>query len=196
MEISKEKKALRARLLDIRMDMNAETWSRRSKQIVDELKQLPEFLKAERIHCYVSMNQRHEIETHSLIQELLNENKKVIVPVTNFEEGTLQHIPLESWNELNENKWGILEPKSSTPYQGEFDVILVPLLAADKKFNRLGYGKGFYDRFLSSTNATKIGLLFHEYLMNQIPVDDHDEKLDILITDEITLRRNNDEISA
>jgi 5-formyltetrahydrofolate cyclo-ligase len=73
-------------------------------------------------------------------------------------------------------------------------LIIVPLLAADKNFNRLGYGKGFYDRFLEKEEATRVGLLFDEFIFDSIPVEDFDEKLDILISEKRLLSRNNSEL--
>lgn len=129
------------------------------------------------------MNDRKEVNTHSLLKDLISSGKKVIVPVTDFETGELKHSELWSFKDLKENKWGVLEPDEIHPQKQKTDLILVPLLAADKDFNRLGYGKGFYDRFLKKENAVKIGLLFDGFLVDQIPVENFDEKLDILITE-------------
>ena len=70
------------------------------------------------------------------------------------------------------------------------------MLAADKDFNRLGYGKGFYDRFLKKENAVKVGMLFDDFLIDQVPVEKFDEKLDILITEKKILRRNNSDLGS
>jgi 5-formyltetrahydrofolate cyclo-ligase len=58
------------------------------------------------------------------------------------------------------------------------------LAAADRKCNRLGYGKGFYDRFLKKTKAKKVGLVFSDFLFDEIPTEEFDEKLDVIITEE------------
>ncbi|HAW79119.1 MAG TPA: hypothetical protein DCX27_05000 [Balneola sp.] len=84
-----------------------------------------------------------------------------------------------------------MEPENVDPSAGGIDIIIVPLLAADLHFNRLGYGKGFYDRFLENEKAIKVGVLFSEFILEEIPVEDFDEKLDILISEKKTLRRNN-----
>ncbi len=65
----------------------------------------------------------------------------------------------------------------------QIDLILVPMAAADRTGNRLGYGKGFYDRFLNKANAMKVGLVFSEFLYDEIPTESFDEKLDIIVTD-------------
>ncbi len=190
MGVNERKILLRRELLEKRNNLGPQYWSDKSNRIIKSLKNLQVFKQAEIIHCYVSMNQRNEVNTHPLIQDLLTEGKRVLVPITGFETGELKHTELNTFDELVPNKWGVLEPENYMVSTQEPDVIVIPLLAADSQFNRLGYGKGFYDRFLKTTNATKIGLLFDDFLMDNIPVDYFDEKLDILITDKKILKRN------
>lgn len=196
MSVSDQKSELRARLLKLRKSINEEDWQIRSETIINELKKIPEFITSDVIHCFVSMNDRKEINTHSLLDDLISSEKKVIVPVTDFETGELKHSELRSFKDLRENKWGVMEPVEIHPQTQQTDLILVPLLAADKDFNRLGYGKGFYDRFLKKENAVKVGLLFDDFLLDQIPVENFDEKLDILITEKMILRRNNSDLGS
>jgi 5-formyltetrahydrofolate cyclo-ligase len=196
MSVSDQKSELRARLLKLRKSIKKEDWQSWSETIINELKIIPEFINSDVIHCFVSMNDRKEVNTHSLLKDLISSGKKVIVPVTDFETGELKHSELWSFKDLKENKWGVLEPDEIHPQKQKTDLILVPLLAADKDFNRLGYGKGFYDRFLKKENAVKIGLLFDGFLVDQIPVENFDEKLDILITEKKILRRNNSDLGS
>lgn len=196
MSVSDQKSELRSRLLRLRNSIDIEDWQARSETIINELKKIPEFINSNVIHCFVSMNDRKEINTHSLLNDLISSEKKVIVPVTDFETGVLNHSELRSFEDLKKNKWGVLEPDKIHPQTQETDLILVPLLAADKDFNRLGYGKGFYDRFLKKESAVKIGLLFDDFLLDQIPVENFDEKLDILITEKKILRRNNRDLGS
>lgn len=196
MSVSDQKSELRARLLKLRKSINEEDWQIRSETIINELKKIPEFITSDIIHCFVSMNDRKEVNTHSLLDDLISSGTKVIVPVTDFETGELKHSELKSFKDLKKNKWGVLEPNEIYPQTKEIGLILVPLLAADNEFNRLGYGKGFYDRFLRKENAIKVGLLFDDFLIDQIPVENFDEKLDILITEKKTLRRNNSDLGS
>jgi|AntRauTorcE11897_2_1112592.scaffolds.fasta_scaffold25018_2 5-formyltetrahydrofolate cyclo-ligase len=191
MSISDRKSELRAALLKERLSIPKDDWKLNSRLIFDRLKELDEFKQARIIHTFVSLNERNEVDTHDLIKELLIVGKKVFVPVTNFETGELDHSELTYFGDLELNKWGVPEPKSTRPLIEKLDIILVPLLGADESFNRLGYGKGFYDKFLQSAEALKIGLIFDEFIQSEIPVDDFDEKLDILITEKRILRRNN-----
>ena len=92
------------------------------------------------------------------------------------------------WNKNNPlliNKYGIPEPEPSNKIYP--NILFVPLVAFDKKFNRLGYGGGFYDRYIQKLSKTKkilkIGLAFSYQKINKIPVNKHDKKLDIIITE-------------
>lgn len=190
MTVSDQKTALRSRLILKRNSVSNDDWSLKSRKIIDRLKKLQEFQSSSTIHSYVSMNDRNEVNTHKLIKDLLASKKKVVVPISDFKTGELQHSTLQSFDDLTPNKWGVLEPSNSGFDIEGIQIVLVPLLAADEKFNRLGYGKGFYDRFLSSTKALKVGLIFDEFIFDEIPVEDFDEKLDILITEKKIIRRN------
>lgn len=191
MSVSDRKAALRKDLLDRRNAISQERWKSNSNRIIGNLYKLNEFQSLSVIHTFVSMNERKEVNTHDLIKSLLDEHIEVVVPITDFETGKLNHSLLKSFEDLKKNKWGVLEPTVSNTKKRKIDLILVPLLAADKNFNRLGYGKGFYDRFLASEQALKVGLLFDDFIIDEIPVEDFDEKLDILITEKRILRRNN-----
>lgn len=194
MTISDQKSELRSELLETRKKINDRTWNDDSRAITNKLKDLKEFQSGNVIHCFVSMNNRNEVDTHLFIKEMISSGKNVIVPVTNFETGELEHSLISSFDELEKNKWGVLEPKIVQQTNLQIDLIIVPLLAADKNFNRLGYGKGFYDRFLEKEDATRVGLLFDEFIFDSIPVEDFDEKLDILISEKRLLSRNNSEL--
>ncbi len=93
---------------------------------------------------------------------------------------------MKSWKELSIGSYGILEPRTEKIRKTrveDIDLIIVPGVAFDKKGNRIGHGKGYYDRLLDKTNATKIGLAFEFQLLKEIPTDKHDLPIDILITE-------------
>ncbi len=130
------------------------------------------------------MNDRFEVDTHSLVNSMLLMNKRVIIPVMNMESGTLDHSELTNFSELELNKWGVLEPKELKPLDtSNIDLILVPLLGADLNGNRLGYGKGYYDRFLEKVTAISFGLLFDEFILEKIPIESYDRKLSGIISE-------------
>lgn len=144
-----------------------------------------EFNTSETVHCYVSMNGRREVDTHGLIRDMFSLGKRVVVPVTNFDEGTLSHFVLNSFDDLESNKWGVLEPNGGKQISPkELDLVVIPMVGGDEQGNRIGYGEGFYDRFLKEVLCPKIGLIFERNIIEQIPVEDFDIPLDKIITEQ------------
>jgi 5-formyltetrahydrofolate cyclo-ligase len=180
-----QKQALRAKVLAERSRFSESDWSAKSNVIINQLFQTEAFRQSGLVHTYVSMNSRREVNTEPLIEYILESDKRLFVPITNMEAGTLSHGELTDISELETNKWGVRESRQSRELDLEaLDMIIVPMAAADRKGNRLGYGKGFYDRFLAQAGAVKIGLVFHDFLFEAIPTEEFDEKMDIIITEE------------
>lgn len=184
MEPSKRKNEIRQKLLKVRNKLNQEAYREKSTRIITRLKAQPEFIDAGIIHCYVSMNDRKEVDTHGLLQDLVRSEKKPVVSITHFEDGTLSHRYLDSLDDLRENKWGVLEPvEGEDANVSDLELVIVPMVGGDAEKNRIGYGKGFYDRFLQNVSCPKIGLLFDDCLVQSIPVEPFDISLDKCITE-------------
>lgn len=181
---AQKKQELREKVLAEREQISESDWKAKSETIISSLTDADFFKKAKTVHTYISMNQRGEVCTDQLVEDLLSGEKRVVVPVTNFDEGTLTHSEINAISDLQKNKWGVAEPKQITPVEvGELDLIVVPMAAADKTGSRLGYGKGFYDRFLGETKAIKVGLVFDAFLFDEIPTEEFDKKLDVIISE-------------
>jgi 5-formyltetrahydrofolate cyclo-ligase len=137
-----------------------------------------------RISCFLSMESQREVHTEYILKQLARQNQ-LFVPVSNFLDGTMQHIPFEPGDILALNSYHIPEPIHKKPpiHPIELDVIFIPLLQADVHGNRLGYGKGFYDRYLAlcRPDVIKIGLNFFDPI-SAIPTEKTDIPLDYLIT--------------
>lgn len=184
MDINKKKEALRQQLLDQRTSIPEPEFYGASADIIEALKEQEEYRSAGIIHSYVSMNKRREVETRLLIKEMIARGRDVIVPVTNFESQTLTHIRLQSFSDLEENKWGVLEPKGGEEVSPEaMDLVIVPMVGGDQQCNRIGYGEGFYDRFLKDVRCPKIGLSFDITIVEQLPTEKFDVSLDKIITE-------------
>lgn len=191
MNTHQQKEKLRSELLKRRKFIPEPKFYGLSADIIEKLKGETEFQKAEIVHCYVSMNKRREVETRELLIEMLSKRKRVVVPVTNFENGTLKHIDLTAYEDLEPNKWGVLEPGSGSPVDPEdLELVIVPMVGGDTECNRLGYGEGFYDQFLSQVNCPKVGLIFDQNIVDRIPTEDFDVPLDKIITETRIIRRN------
>ncbi len=181
---SQRKQELREKVLTKRKQISAQEWKSKSDRIISSLTKSDFYKEAQTVHTYISMNERREVCTDNLVENLLKGEKRVVVPVTNFEEGTLTHSEINAISDLQKNKWGVAEPKQIISVEvDELDLIVVPMAAADRRGNRLGYGKGFYDRFLGETPALKVGLVFDAFLFDEIPTEEFDKKLDVIISE-------------
>mgnify|MGYP006303390527 CR=1 FL=1 len=184
MSIQQQKEKFRSKLLEQRESISATEYFGASAAIIERLKDQPEFQSAKTVHSYVSMNKRREVETQELIIEMLSKGKQIVVPVTNIDEHTLNHVHLTSFKDLETNKWGVLEPKSGTEISpSALDLVIIPMVAADEYCNRMGYGKGFYDRFLKQVHAPKIGLIFEQNVVDELPTEEFDIPMDKIITE-------------
>ena len=115
------------------------------------------------VHLFLSMPKFKEIDTTPLITYFRNKNKRIVVSKCNFKDNTLSHFYLEEDTVLSFNKFGVLEPVAAELVEeNKLDLIFIPMLISDDKKFRVGYGKGFYDRFLLNCrkDAKFIGLNF------------------------------------
>ncbi|CAL68121.1 5-formyltetrahydrofolate cyclo-ligase [Christiangramia forsetii] len=116
-------------------------------------------------HIFLSIAEQKEVSTEYLLHILQGKDKEVIIPRSNAETGELTNILLTDQTVIKKNRWNIPEPQDGIEIKSEMlDVVFIPLLAFDKQGHRVGYGKGFYDRFLASCkpDIVKIGLSFFE----------------------------------
>jgi len=142
-----------------------------------------DFMNLQTFHVFVSMSKFNEVNTEYIISELWRQGKEVIVPKMDDKE--LLNCKYTAQTKMVENSWGILEPEDCIKVPNhQIDVVLVPLLISDLKGNRLGYGGGYYDRFLPLLNKeTKfVGINFFEPVEEEIPNESYDIALDYLIS--------------
>lgn len=142
-------------------------------------------------HLFLSIENKKEIQTEFILHILNGKDKNIVISKSDFKEGSLSHYLLTDNTKLRVNSYGIPEPTNGFQVsESTIDVVFIPLLAYDKKGNRVGYGKGFYDRFLSQCPATtlKIGLSFFEPEETQILSSDLDIPLDYCITPSTTYK--------
>lgn len=125
---------------------------------------------------------KDEIHTLGIIEILLRENKRVACP--KITEGIMRFIQVKSIDDFEKGYFGIFEPKGELEIKPEeFDLIFVPLLAYNDAFYRVGYGGGFYDRYLPYTNAFKVGLAYRCLKTELNFQNDFDVKLDAILTE-------------
>ena len=138
-------------------------------------------------HIFLPIKNKNEVDTTTLINVLNGKEKQIIISKSNFETITIKNYVLSDDTILKLNKYGIPEPIKGNEFKSaKIDVVFIPLLAYDLKGNRVGYGKGFYDRFLEklSKNTIKIGLSF--FLPENYISDfgNHDIQMDYCISPE------------
>lgn len=139
------------------------------------------------VHLYMAIEQFNEPDTMSFVSYLRTSfpSIQLVLSKSDFDKGTLINYLWDDTVVLEKNAWGILEPVNGTVVEDtEIDVVLVPLLVVDKLGNRVGYGKGFYDRFLAQCKSTvqKIGLSYFAPVDIIDDVDAWDIPIDRLIT--------------
>jgi 5-formyltetrahydrofolate cyclo-ligase len=132
------------------------------------------------------MEKHREPDTWLVVDRLRREFPHVRIVLPKVEPGDqLVHLEFEGLHQLKKNKWGISEPQQGTKIDPkQIDLVIVPLLAANRHGHRLGYGKGFYDRFLSDTrpDCLKIGYSLLDLYVGELPQDVWDAKLTHVIT--------------
>ena len=183
---------LRKEILSKRNRLTLQQIASMSGRIELSLLDRSEIKTAETVFTYV--NFRSEVSTREIINQLLHQGKQVAVPITRVKEKRLDIVTIsDPENDLVPGYWGIPEPREELVDQkliapGDIDVIILPGSVFDKRCGRFGYGGGYYDRLLSQIPAAKrIALAFDLQVVNEIPLKDHDEILDFVITEEQTI---------
>ena len=175
------KKDIRREVLARRDSLSKTERSEKSRAIINALVTLPQFECSETIYCYVDY--RSEVETHDFIMCCFSKKKKVAVPKICGDD--MRFFYINSLEELEYGYRGILEPKTSHPAHAEHALVIMPGAVFDQSRNRIGYGKGFYDKFLyRHPDYATIALAFSCQIIPVIPSKEHDIKPDIIITEE------------
>jgi 5-formyltetrahydrofolate cyclo-ligase len=136
-------------------------------------------------HVFLSIAKQKEVQTEYILNILQGKDKHIVLSKSSFEDGSMTHFLLSDDTVLKVNNYGIAEPQNGIPIDVKMlDVVFIPLLAFDKSGNRVGYGKGFYDRFLSAckSKVIKIGLSFFEAENAIDDVSLEDKPLDFCVT--------------
>ena len=165
-----------------RRDMIGSVSKIKSDEIRQRLLGVERVKQAKTICTFISAFK--EPDTVEIIKELWEQGKKVVVPITDIESGTLSLSYINSMDDMKKGAYGILEPKTVRKAdENNIDVILVPGLAFDRNGGRMGFGKGYYDRLLESSKAVKIGLCYDFQILEKIPTEIHDVPMNFVITE-------------
>ncbi len=168
----------RKEMIQKRLSLSKEEFELLNNQIRQKIESLPDFIQSQNIGIYMSY--RNEADTINIIK---NNKKNYFIPKCFGND--MKFFPLKSLDEVEKGTFGVLEPTNTNEIEiNDLDLIIVPLLLFDKNRNRVGYGKGYYDRVLKDYHGKKIGIAFSfQEVENTYP---HllDIPLDMIITNE------------
>lgn len=154
-----------------------------NNQIIDKFLKSPYYKNAENLLLTSSI--RTEINTDPIIKKVLEDNKKLYLPISNPKDHSISvtrilHYP----EEVIESHYGILEPKVDGHEDPNIlDLVLVPGVAFDRRGYRIGYGAGYYDRFLLNTAAKRVAISRDNLIFDEIPYEYFDQKVDLIISE-------------
>ncbi len=185
------KQLFRKKVLEKRDSIPPSERKKKDILITDKLFNLKEFRKAKTVLFYASF--RTEVDTIRMIEESLKMGKVVSVPKVDRHRHRLIIHEIKNIKELSPGYMGIPEP--SLPFERvreihDIDLVIIPGVGFDLSGNRLGYGAGYYDILLSSIKKRVpfVALAYNEQLVDSIPSDTHDVKVDVIITDERVIK--------
>ncbi len=184
--LKKDKDVLRQTFLARRQALTSEQLSAFNQQICQLLIEFISWDQIKVMHLYLAIIGKNEVDTYPIVNHIRANHKQIEIAVPKVAPGGdfLNHYFLEPTTQLEANKWGIPEPVEAKPVPVEqFDLVLVPMLAFDKSGNRIGYGKGHYDRFLAQCrpDSLKIGLSYFDPVEG-IEVEPTDVAMDVVVT--------------
>lgn len=182
----KNKKDIRRFVLEKRDKLEPDIKVELDKKIFSELINSEAYKNASVIFVFVSF--KSEVDTHEIIKQALKDSKTICVPRINAKEREMEIFKINSLEELKEGYYGILEPGEDCPAVNgnNIDIVLMPGAAFDRQGGRIGYGGGFYDRFLSRMNkkVDKIALAYDFQILDRVPMDEFDVRVDGIVTNE------------
>ena len=185
--LKESKKALRKKVIESRNSMPEAERQSYSIKAVEKIIMSKEYRESDVVYAFASFGS--EIDTELIIKDALQSNKVLALPRV---EGTSMIFKrVTSMGDLEiRGKYGIREPKITADTVTGSGFMIVPGIVMSRDFYRIGYGAGFYDRYLGlHKNIFKAGLCFDIQLMDKVPHDDYDVRIDAIYTDKVELRR-------
>ena len=175
------KKDIRKKVLNARNQISEKEWEENSHKICQKVVSHPFFLQADTVYCY--LNYLKEVGTQEIVEISWNLGKNVAVPKVEGEEMHFYYI--DSYSDVASGYRNILEPTTNRLADGDFGLVIMPGVAFDRMRNRIGFGKGFYDRYMAkNSHLTSIAIAHEMQLVDNIVNDKFDYCPDILITEE------------
>lgn len=180
MEDNTKKEALRRLFLGKRDNTSFDLMKIASSQIQKRLKKIKVFKDAQKIGAYFPIGS--EIPTQDIIQEVLANGKEMYLP--KVKGANMEFRKISDFSSLERGSFEIMEPRKECPVNNQLDVILVPIIAISPIGVRLGYGHGYYDRFLLKNKTNTIALTLEKQIIKNIPKSEHDVLIDLIVTED------------
>lgn len=184
MKDNPEKKSLRNLLLEKRDNTSFDYMKIASEKMQKKLKKINEFRNAQKIGAYHPIGS--EVLTQDIIQELLSSGKEVFLPKVIGEK--IEFRKITDFSSLEKGSFDIMEPKDDCQTDNNLDVVLVPTVGISPIGVRLGYGNGFYDKFLAQHKTATISLTLEKQIVKNIPKSEHDIIIDWIVTEDRVLK--------
>ena len=168
-----------------RQELSSSELEEYSSRLIQNTIELIKKYELDCIHCFLPIHTKDEINTLPIIQYCWKNNIKVVVPVSNFKEGTMRNAAFSPSTKTKQTKYNITEPIDPIWEKNDnIDIVITPLLAFDPKGYRVGYGKGFYDRFFASLHkdAKRIGISLFKPCIAIENITEHDMPLTHCVT--------------
>ena len=175
MELTEQKKKIRLKVKARRQDLTLHEVMKSSRKIVEKLETLLDWSEVSTLHSYLAIKNNNEPDPVAFLAWLYTE-----YPDT-------QQYSWLNWQEFPPSHKSL---GSTEHIPEEFDVILVPCMAADTQGNRLGYGRGIYDKFLNKQKGTTICLCFEDDIQEKLPNEIHDKSVDFIVTEKLVTKLN------
>lgn len=180
--VTSEKELIRERIKKKKQQLTDKEKEIEAANVFEKIEALPEFINAHNIMIYWSMPD--ELPTHNFIIRW-SKKKTMLLPVVKGEDMLIK--PFSTKEELKQGSLGIWEPDTQKEYLNSIDLVIVPGVAFDRDKSRLGRGKGYYDRYFINKRIVKIGVCFDFQLLESIPIDSFDIKMDKVVTNSILI---------
>lgn len=179
-----DKVKIRGKILKVRENIPDDVRVTKNARIAENLMRLDAFKKCEHVLIYYSHN--GEADTKEIIEKCLDE-KQLYLPVVRGK-SHFQAIPVKRPLNLKPGALGIPEPFDIDPnsvFDDKIELVITPGVAFDKKGNRIGMGKGYYDKYFEQNNSViKVALAYEEQVLDSIPKDKYDKPVDVIVTDQ------------
>ena len=155
-----------------------------SKEIQDNLRKIELYRTAKTIGAYYSIGS--EVRTQDILQEILNAGKELALP--KVIKNDLVFKKISNFSDLEQGNFSVMEPKDKCEIVKNLDVVIVPAIALSRDGFRLGYGFGYYDRYLHGKKSTTIALSYAKQVIKSFTHDVHDVKMNFIVTEDRVMK--------